>query len=407
MARFRYKAASAAGEVLEGEIEAPSRVVAVEGLRRKGHLPIRVEPLTGAAAERMARSSRGGRSDRLPPREVALLTRELATLLNAGLPLDRSLALLLEMTDHAALRKFLERLLQGVRGGVSLAQALEPERHRLPAIYVGMVSAGEAGGSLAAVLARLAEALEQAEALKETVRSALAYPALVLIVALGSLAVLLTVVLPEFRPLFESSGAELPTSTAILIALGEGLSNYWWALALLCLAAGLGISAHNRTPEGRMRRDRILMDAPLLGDVIRKKEVGRFCRTLGTLSDNGVPILEALKIAGDAVANQVVAEAIRTLGQQLRRGERMAPHLARSRVFPRMAVQLVQVGEESGELSHMLLRVSDIYDEEVKRALQRMVSMLVPAITIGLGLLVAGIVATMLTAILGTYDLTM
>jgi general secretion pathway protein F len=149
------------------------------------------------------------------------------------------------------------------------------------------------------------------------------------------------------------------------------------------------------------------MDAPLLGDVIRKKEVGRFCRTLGTLSDNGVPILEALKIAGDAVANQVVAEAIRTLGQQLRRGERMAPHLARSRVFPRMAVQLVQVGEESGELSHMLLRVSDIYDEEVKRALQRMVSMLVPAITIGLGLLVAGIVATMLTAILGTYDLTM
>jgi general secretion pathway protein F len=406
MARFRYKAASPAGEVLEGEIEAASRVVAVERLRRKGHLPIRVEPLTGAAADRPIRAS-GRRSERLPAREVALLTREMATLLQAGLPLDRSLALISEMTQHEALRKFVERLLQSVRGGVSLAQALEPERHRLPAIYVGMVSAGEAGGTLAPVLARLADALEQAERLKETVRSALAYPALVLLVALGSLTVLLTVVLPEFRPLFESSGADLPTSTAVLIALGEGLARWWWALALLALLLGLAVSAHNRTPEGRLRRDGILLDTPLLGDVIRKNEVARFCRTLGTLSGNGVPILDALRIAGDAVANQVIAESIRALGQQLRRGERMAPHLARSRVFPQMAVQLVQVGEESGELSAMLLRVSDIYDEEVKRSLQRLVSMLVPAITIGLGLLVAAIVATMLTAILGTYDLTM
>jgi general secretion pathway protein F len=406
MARFRFKAATAAGEVLEGEVEAPSRVSALEQLRRKGQLPIRVEPLIGPAAHRPSRHA-ARRANRLPPREVALLTRELATLLKAGLPLDRSLALTLEMAEHPALRKFIDRLVQAVRGGVSLAQALEPERPRLPPIYVGMVSAGEAGGSLPAVLARLADALEQAEALKETVRSALAYPALVLLVAIGSLAVLLTVVLPEFRPLFESSGAELPASTAVLIALGEGLSRYWWAIGLLTLLLGLGVSAHNRTPEGRMRRDRLLIEAPLLGDVVRKTEIGRFCRTLGTLCGNGVPILDALRIAGDAVANQAIAESIRSLGQELRRGERMAPHLARSGVFPRMAVQLVQVGEESGELSPMLLRVSEIYDEEVKRSLQRLVSMLVPAITIGLGLLVAAIVATMLNAILGTYDLTM
>jgi general secretion pathway protein F len=405
MARFRFKAATAAGEILEGELEAGSRALAVDHLRRRGQLPIRVEPLIGSAADRPVRTLRRG--DRLPPREVALLTRELATLLQAGLPLDRSLALILEMSEHVALRKFIERLLQAVRGGVSLAQALEPERPRLPAIYVGMVSAGEAGGTLAPVLARLADALEQAEGLKETVRSALAYPALVLLVAIGSLAVLLTVVLPEFRPLFESSGAELPTSTAVLIAVGEGLSRYWWALALLALLMGLGISAHNKSPEGRMRRDRLLIDAPLLGSIVQKTEVARFCRTLGTLTGNAVPILDALRIAGDAVANQAIAEAIRSLGQQLRRGERMAPHLARSRVFPRMAVQLVQVGEESGELSPMLLRVAEIYDEEVRRALQRLVSMLVPAITIGLGLLVAAVVATMLTAILGTYDLTM
>jgi general secretion pathway protein F len=406
MARFRFKAATAAGDVLEGEVEAAGRGSALEQLRRKGQLPIRVEPLIGAAASRPIRTT-GRRTNRLPPREVTLLTRELATLLKAGLPLDRSLALTLEMAEHTAVRKFIERLLQAVRGGLSLAQALEAERPRLPSTYVGMVSAGEAGGALPAVLERLSDALEQAEALKETVRSAMAYPALVLVVAIGSLAVLLTVVLPEFRPLFESSGAEVPASTAALIALGEFLSRYWWAILLLLLLLGLAISAHNRTPEGRMRRDRLLLDAPLLGDVVRKTEVARFCRTLGTLCGNGVPILDALRIAGDAVANHAIAESIRMLGQELRRGERMAPHLARSGVFPRMAVQLVQVGEESGELSAMLLRVSQIYDEEVKRSLQRLISMLVPAITIGLGLMVAGIVATMLSAILGTYDLTM
>ena len=403
MARFRFKAATSAGEVLEGEVDAPSRVVALDHLRKKGHLPIRVEPIVGAAADRA--SAAISRANRLPGREVALLTRELATLLKAGLPLDRALTLIVEMTEHAPVRKLIERLLLAVRNGASLTQALEPERHRLPAIYVGMISAGEAGGSLAEVLGRLADALEQTETLKETVRSALAYPALVLIVAIGSLAILLTVVLPEFRPLFESSGAKIPTSTAMLIWVGEVLSNYWWLLALIVLLIVFAISAHNRTPEGRMRRDRLLVSAPLIGDVVQKAEVARFCRTLGTLNGNGVPILEALKIASEAIANKAIAEVIRSLGQHLRRGERMAPHLARSHVFPRLAVQLVQVGEESGELTAMLLRIAQLYDDEVKRALQRLVSMMVPAITIALGLLVAGIVATMLSAILSTYDL--
>ena len=403
MARFRFKAATSAGEVLEGEVDASSRDVALDRLRKKGHLPIRVEPIVGAAGDRA--SAAVSRANRLPGREVALLTRELATLLKAGLPLDRALAMIVEMTEHAPVRKLIGRLLLAVRNGASLTQALEPERDRLPAIYPGMVSAGEAGGSLAEVLGRLADALEQSELLKETVRSALAYPALVLIVALGSLAVLLTVVLPEFRPLFESSGAKIPTSTAMLISLGEALSSYWWLLMTFMLLIVFAISAHNRTPEGRMRRDRLLVSAPLLGDVVQKAEVARFCRTLGTLNGNGVPILEALKISSEAIANKAIAEVIRTLGQHLRRGERMAPHLARSHVFPRLAVQLVQVGEESGELTAMLLRIAQLYDEEVKRTLQRLVSMMVPAITIGLGLLVAGIVATMLSAILSTYDL--
>src|SRR5262249_49776468 len=180
---------------------------------------------------------------------------------------------------------------------------------------------------------------------------------------------------------------------------------YWWAIAAGTALLGFAVVAHDRTPEGRMRRDRLLLRLPLVGNAVQQTEVSRFCRTLGTLIGNGVPILDALKIASDAISNHAVAHGLRPLGHQLRRGERMAPHLARSHVFPRLAVQLVQVGEESGELPSMLLRVSDLYDEEVKRTVQRLMTLLVPAITIGLGLLVAGIVASMLTAILSAYDL--
>lgn len=406
MARYRFKAATTAGEVVEGELEGNDRGAVVERLRRQGHLPIRVEPLVGIGAERVGLHPLA-RGQRLPSREVALMTRELATLLKAGLPLDRALALLHEMADGAAMRKLADRLLQAVRGGASLSQALELERTRLPAIYIGMVNAGETGGALEDVLTRLADALERAQALKEAVRSALTYPLLVLVVAVGSLLVLLTVVLPEFKPLFEGSGAPLPASTAMLIALGDGLSRYWWAIALGAALIGCAVVAHDRTPVGRMRRDRLLLRLPLLGGAVQQTEVSRFCRTLGTLIGNGVPILDGLKIAGDAITNQAVAQGLRMLGHQLRRGERMAPHLARSQVFPRLAVQLVQVGEESGELAAMLLRVSDLYDEEVKRTVQRLMTLLVPAITIGLGLLVAGIVASMLTAILSVYNLTL
>src|SRR5262249_19757754 len=240
---------------------------------------------------------------------------------------------------------------------------------------------------------------------KEGIRSAMYYPVIVLGVAAVTLVLLLTAVVPEFKPLFEDNGAALPTPMAVLLAVGDFLQAWWWALLAAALALTLALRAHNRTPEGRLRWHRWLSRLPLFGDLIVKIEVARFARTLGTLLANGVTALAAFSIAVGAIGNRAIARAIEGVSGRLARGEGLARPLRELNLFPRLAGQLVQVGEDSGQLEQMLLKVADIYDEEVRRTLQRLMSLLVPLVTIGLGLLVAGIIATMLTAILSTYDL--
>src|SRR5262249_51156362 len=235
---------------------------------------------------------------------------------------------------------------------------------------------------------------------KEGIRSAMYYPVIVLVVAAVTLVLLLTAVVPEFKPLFEDNGAALPTPMAVLLAVGDFLQAWWWALLAAALALVLAIRAHNRQPQGRLRWHRWLLRLPLFGQLVIKVEVARFTRTLGTLLANGVTPL-----AAGAIGNRAVARAVEGIGGRLKRGEGLARPLRELPLFPRLAAQLVQVGEESGQLEQMLLKVADIYDEEVKRTLQRLVALLVPLVTIGLGMLVAGIIGTMLTAILATYDL--
>jgi general secretion pathway protein F len=214
-------------------------------------------------------------------------------------------------------------------------------------------------------------------------------------------------VIPEFRPLFEDSATGMPASMAAVIALSDGLRDYWWAIVLVTVAVVLGVQQHNRTPEGRRRRDRVVLRLPLLGDLVTKLEVARFARTLGTLLANGVMVLNALSITAETISNRQLAEAVSGLAGRLKRGEGLSLPLMETGLFPRLAVQLIQVGEESGQMESMLLRVAEIYDEEVKRTVQRMLALLVPVMTICIGILVAVIIATMLTAILSTYELSL
>jgi len=405
MPRYSYKAVAADGEVIEGEIEAASREAVVERLHAQGHVPIRAEESRAAAVARASRGPALFRARRVARQDVAALTRELATLLQAGLPLDRALSIMFELAVTPPVRDVTEAIREAVRGGATLADAMQAHPDVFPNYYVGMVRAGEAGGTLESVLARLAEALKHAQATRESVRSALRYPALVVAMAGVSLAVLMTAVIPEFRPLFEGSGAAMPTSTLVIIWISDFLAAYWWALALVAVAAGLALRQHNRSPDGRLRWDTWLLRAPLLGRLVVKVEVARFSRTLGTLLGNGVGVLNAMSMTIETLENRAVASAVAKAQGRLAKGEGLAEPLIETGVFPGLALQLVRVGEETGRLDAMLLRIADIYDEEVRREIERLLSLLVPVITLSLGLLIAGIIGSMMAAILSTYDL--
>jgi general secretion pathway protein F len=406
MPRYRYKAISATGEVLQGETEAVDRQAVIDNLHSQGCTPIRADPV-GSRAARPVGPIALSRKRKLRPDSVVLTTRELATLLRAGMPIDRALAILADIAKDGPLRAFLDGLLKSVRGGSTLADALEPHKPSLPPYYIGLVRAGEAGGALESVLFRLAESLERAQSLRETIRSAMYYPAFVLAMSVLTLVVLFALVIPEFRPLFEDSATGIPASMAAVLAFSDALRDYWWAIALATLAIVFAVQQHNRGVEGRRRRDRFILRLPLVGELVTKLEVARFSRTLGTLLANGVMVLNALSITAETISNRQLAEAIGSLAVRLKRGEGLSLPLMETGLFPRLAVQLIQVGEESGQLEAMLLRVADIYDEEVKRTIQRLLALLVPVMTICIGILVAGIIATMLTAILSTYELSL
>ncbi len=402
---FSYKAVTTEGEVIEGEFEAFDRAAVVERLRAQGHTPIRAEERKGGGG--IVRRGGVPRDRRVAMAEIALLTRELSILLRAGLPLDRALSILSQLASARATKALVERVLEQVRGGASLAAALESQGEILPGFYVGMVRAGEAGGTLEVVLERLAETLESSEALKETVRSALIYPAIVMVIAVGSLTILMTMVIPQFRPLFEDAGAALPLVTQVVIGASDLLRAFWWVPTGLIAVLILGLRRHNATLAGRLRWDRWLLGLPLFGSLLLKIEVARMTRTLGSLLANQVSVLNAVAMTVGTLGNQAVASALSEIRGRLAKGEGLAVPLAEAGIFPVLAVQLIQVGEESGKLDEMLLRVAAIFDEEVRRTIERLLALLVPGITIVLGIIIAVIIGSMLAAIFSAYDLPM
>ncbi len=404
MPRFYYKAVRPDGELVEGEIDAASQAALVERLRGQGQIPIRAEPRAARAAAAAASRPLFKRR-RLGRKDIAMLTRELAMLLQSGLPLDRALSVIAEVAGEGPLGDLVARVLERVRGGATLADALQAAGDMFPNFYVGMVRAGEAGGSLVTVLERLADALERAQALRESVRSALIYPMIVVVLAVASLAVIMTLVIPEFRPLFEDAGQELPYITRIVIAISDFTRDFWWALAAAAVALGLGLRRQLRNPVGRLRYHRWLLRTRLLGGLVVKVEVARFSRTLGTLLANGVSVLDAVSMTAETLGNLAVAETVAAMRGRLAEGEGLARPLAETARFPPLALQLIQVGEESGQLVQMLLRLADIYDDEVKRTLERLLALLVPLVTITLGVLIAVIIGSMLAAIMSVYDL--
>ncbi len=402
MTLFFYQAVNTAGEIEEGEREALDEASCVQQLQADGYIPIRVKP---AKSQGFLGLNLNGRSNKLSNKSIVLLTGELATLLESGLPLDRSLLVLMDLASDENLNKLIGRVLEKVKSGVSLADALEQQTGVFSKFYLNMIRAGEAGGNLGDVLNRLAVYLESSQELKETVSTALIYPTILLVMSLASLFIMLTFVVPQFSEMFASAGKALPFSTQIVVGLAAWLQSYWWAVigGVISIMAyfnfQLGNSETKKVWDGRW------LKLPLVGAMILNKEVANVTRTLGTLLGNGVSILSAFIIVRETVDNLVVAAALQDAEEQIKQGKTLFDALEQKAIFPKMAMQMIKMGEETGHLEEMLLRVATIYDKQLRVSIARMLAILEPALIITLGIMIAGIIVSILLAILSVNDL--
>jgi general secretion pathway protein F len=391
---YLYRAADRRGQTLDGVMEAPDPRAVVERLHREAYFPIRIAEHGGRARW----LSLGGR--RVRQRDLLALTQELATLVEAGLPVDRTLAIVQELAPNETVAALVADLLRSVRGGAALSDALGKHHPRpFSNLYVNMVRAGEKGGVLELTLRRLAEFLESRAAFTEALVSALAYPLVITGVGAAAIVFLMVFVVPRFATIFADLGQAIPLPTQILLTTAGAMRAYWWLGAGAALALVLAWRAWTARPEGRLQWDRLLLGTPLVGRLIAKVETARFARTLGTMLRSGVPVLGALSVIGDMMTSRVVARSVGRLAESVRRGGTIAAGLKEHAHFPPLAIHMVRVGEETGRLEEMLLKVADTFEAEVRTELKRALGLLEPAIILAMGVLVAFIVVAMLLAI--------
>lgn len=387
-------------------MDAASHKGVIERLRDMGYTPIRATESGGAGATAVRRASSPGPFRRgVGADEVGVVTREIATLLNAGLPLDRSLEILVGLAESERVADLLRKVRNEVRGGAALSKALDMQGGTFSRFYVNMVRAGEAGGALGDVLARLADFTERSKDLRESVKSALIYPAILLLVSIASVVILLAVVVPQFEPIFEQSGKALPWVTEMVLGAGAFMRAYWWAIVLGGAAAVYLVARRLESPEAKLAWDRRMLRLPVIGDLVAKVETAKLARTLGTLLRNGVALINALSIARETMENTYMAAGLAEVGRELKTGRGFGKPMMETRRFPAFAVHMIQVGEETGRLDRMLLDVADVYDKEVARAVKRALALLEPAMILFLTFVVGAVILSILAAMLSIYDL--
>ncbi|WP_440225624.1 type II secretion system F family protein [Dokdonella sp. MW10] len=398
MTLFYYKAVTPAGEVLEGRMDVASHDDVVSKLQDAGNIPLEVRDADSADNGGLLGMLR--RRATLNDAQIVQFTQQLATLLGAGQPLDRALQILLDLPESEKARSLLERVRDVVRGGATLSDALEAERDTFSKLYINMVRAGEAGGSLEDTLRRLADYLERSRQLKSSVVNALIYPAFLIGMVVVSLFVLLVVVVPQFEQMFADMDVELPLITRIVVGIGSTLQNFWWLMLILVVGGVAWGRRKLADPVSRLAFDERLLKWRIVGDLMRKIETARLSRTLGTLLKNGVPLLGGLTIARNVMGNAALAESVGKASEEVKTGSGLGFALTQSKRFPKLALQMISVGEESGELDNMLLKVADTFDIEVRNTLERLLAALVPATTVLMTVVVAIIMMAIILPIL-------
>ena len=411
MPLYRYKAVAPGGALSVGELDAANEGEILDRLRDQGLMPMQVAPASaGAVAVPLRGEPSAPRRQlfaqkRFTRDQLMAFTRELATLLRAGLPLDRALETLIGLTSTPYAASFLQGIRDEVRGGKAMSQALDARREVFNRFYVNIVRAGEAGGALATVLTRLADTMERNKELRETVKSALIYPIILIGVAVTSVMILLIYVVPQFQQTFSQAGKALPLPTEVVIFVGTFLKKWWWALIAFVALLVMWVRRKLAQPRFRGRFDARVLKLPLLGDLLVKIEVARFSRTLATLLGNGVTLLSALSIVKETLGNVVLAASLDGVTARLREGKGFGRPLLETGLWPKLATQMILVGEESGRLEEMLGRVADVYDREVQVSVKRFLAILEPALILGLAVLIGGIVFSILLGVMGMSEL--
>jgi general secretion pathway protein F len=406
MGTFQYTATDSAAKIVQGSMEASDERAVVTWLRANGYYPITIGH-PGVVTE--ARSGLVGFPTRLgrapSTQDVLAFTQQLATLLEAGMELDRSLAILLDLTDNQRFRSILRSILADIQAGSSFADSLAKHPRLFSRLYVNMVKAGEASGVMEVILLRLAGFLERSKAVRDEITSAMIYPLLLLLVGGGAIVVMMNFVIPRFAQIFADAKQVMPLPTRILLAISAFTTDYWWIVLAVIVVAWIALRAYLQAEQGKVRWDEFKLQLPLLGSLVREIEVSRFARTFGTLLQSGVPVLAAVAIVKETVTNRVIAGAMVRLQEGVKRGEGISGPLRATGAFPSFSIHMAKVGEETGKLEEMLIRVADTYDERVRRTVKRLTSLLEPVLILSLGAIVGFIVLSMLLAIFSINEL--
>jgi type IV pilus assembly protein PilC len=388
MPMYEYTARNqTTGQIMKGTQEAANREDVTKFLRKNkmAVVSIREQP------KEIKLKLGGG----IKTRDIVIFTRQFATMINAGLPLVQSLDILAQQTENKNLAQIVRQVVYDVESGNTLADAFRKHPKAFTDLYVNMVAAGEAGGILDTILLRLATFLEKNDALVRKVKSAMVYPGVIFSVAAIAVAVLLIFVIPTFQNMFASVNLELPLPTRLVIGASQFLINFWWAIIAAIGLSIFGVTRYYATDQGKKKIDQMMLNAPVLGDLLRKSAVSRFTRTLGTLISSGVSILDGLEITAKTAGNRVIHDAVMESRQSIAGGETIAAPLERSKVFPPMVISMIAVGEQTGGLDEMLTKIADFYDDEVDVAVGTLLSLMEPIMIVVLGVIVGGMVVAM------------
>ena len=386
MPTFTYTARDLKGDMKQATVEAPNRDEVMAQLKRQKLQVIKVDE--GGAV----RKKRGGK---ITMRDIVIFTRQFSTMINAGLPLVQALDILSNQSENPALKDITRQVVYDVESGNTLADALRKHPKAFNELYVNMVAAGEAGGILDTILLRLAVFIEKNDALARKVKGAMIYPGVIFSVAGVAISALLFFVIPTFQKMFEEANVPLPMPTRVVIGMSKFLQGYWWVIGISVFVLMRVYKTWHATPNGTLTVDRLMLKAPVLGDVVRKSAVSRFTRTLGTLISSGVSILEGLEITAKTSGNRVIHDAIMESRASIAGGDTISAPLKKSNVFPPMVISMINVGEQTGGLDEMLTKIADFYDDEVDAAVGGLLAMMEPMMIVFLGIVVGGMVVAM------------